>query len=239
MSDNLYINMKLLLYQLSMIVVSVHAGSALTSSAKDTSGIISKIMNEPFHDEPQKFELIYLMTQTRSRNLNVQNSVFIINWNVFLAVSIKICFKDNFFTDHVDYRHLFSYLLPVRAALKQSSVSSAKNSYFFHFEFHRIFQKCIFPFLFLSVVWHLSSVSQSGCLSIFCRSVGRSVCLFLCLFADRQSVDQIGGRWEGRERCKQKTFLSRLHSYHRQLHSFILQSSKRLNMHELWGDQSR
>lgn len=132
MSDVLYINMKLLLYQLSMIVVSVHVGSALTSSAMNTSGIISKIMNEPFHDDSQKFELIYLMTQTRSRNLNVQNSVFVINWNVFLAVSLKSSSGATIwyiFSDHVDYRYLFSDLLPVRDTLKESYVSSEKAKY--------------------------------------------------------------------------------------------------------------
>lgn len=63
------------------------SGSQVTDEAKQTRVIFSKILIEvPEENQKKRKDFLYLMTQLRSRNVNVQNSIFIINHNVILAV---------------------------------------------------------------------------------------------------------------------------------------------------------
>lgn len=70
-----------------MKIAIVKSGSDLTKEAETTAVVISKIMNEFQCSESQKSNFILLITQAKARNVNVQNIMFAINWNLLLSVS--------------------------------------------------------------------------------------------------------------------------------------------------------
>lgn len=73
--------------QALLITTVIYSGSVTTKEAEKTGVILNNLMNDLEPNETQKIDFIYLMTQIRSRNLNIQNKFFKLNWNVFLSVS--------------------------------------------------------------------------------------------------------------------------------------------------------
>ena len=67
-------------------VIAVHFCSSLTDTANATVVTLSKLVATTELNEAQKVDFIFSMTQIRSRNLNIQNIFFKINWNVLLTV---------------------------------------------------------------------------------------------------------------------------------------------------------
>lgn len=84
----IYLNGIGFLNQLTLITTVVFTGSITTAEAEKTALIYNKTTSLSELNENQKIDYIYLMTQIRSRNLNIQNIFFNLNWNVFLAVSL-------------------------------------------------------------------------------------------------------------------------------------------------------
>lgn len=64
---------------------AVVSGSRTTAEAEKTSKIISRIMNDCSVEETYEFKKFLMQVQTR--NLNIRNVFFSINWNVLLTVS--------------------------------------------------------------------------------------------------------------------------------------------------------
>lgn len=75
-------------HDIVVIIIILNAGSSLTEEAEKTGVIISKLVNESKCDLLQKVDFLFFMAQIKSRNLNVQNFMFKINWNVLLCVSL-------------------------------------------------------------------------------------------------------------------------------------------------------
>jgi 7tm Chemosensory receptor len=71
---------------LALIIIPSCEASRLTSSAQRTGFLVSELMNKCGLTKVQKFELIYLTSQIRLKNINVECFLFTINWNVFLTV---------------------------------------------------------------------------------------------------------------------------------------------------------
>lgn len=71
-----------------MKIAAIWAGSSTTKSALLTAVILSGALSDI--NETQMLEFIYFTAQIRSRNLNIQNFLFVINWNVLLAVSLSL-----------------------------------------------------------------------------------------------------------------------------------------------------
>lgn len=91
-SIGIYLNVISLVFAFTIKIVVATSGSDLTKEAENTSVIISKIMNELDYSEVHKAEFIFLITLTKSRNINVQNILFVINWNMLLAVSCQFTY---------------------------------------------------------------------------------------------------------------------------------------------------
>lgn len=72
-------------YLLKVAVVT--SGSGLTKEAQRTAIVISKIINETACSESRKIDFIFFMSQIKSRDVNVKNNLFLINWKLLLAVS--------------------------------------------------------------------------------------------------------------------------------------------------------
>lgn len=72
-----------------LIMIPLNSGSSLTEEAKTTISVISKHKASEINlaKESHKIDFIFLITQIESRNLQIQNDLFKINWNVLLAVS--------------------------------------------------------------------------------------------------------------------------------------------------------
>lgn len=72
-----------------LIMITLNSGSSLTKEARATITVISKHEASGIKSakESHKIDFIFFVTQMRSRNLQIQNDFFKINWNVLLAVS--------------------------------------------------------------------------------------------------------------------------------------------------------
>lgn len=70
------------------MILVVFIGNQLTNEAAITESIFIKSMaaNDALYH--QKIDSIHLLAQIRGRNLAVQNFLFKIDWNVFIAVSV-------------------------------------------------------------------------------------------------------------------------------------------------------
>lgn len=75
----------LILFQYASTIVVIHSGNSTTSEAERTAKILGKMISESDYERYLDFKKF--LTQIRTRNLNVQNIFFKINWNVFLTVS--------------------------------------------------------------------------------------------------------------------------------------------------------
>lgn len=79
-----------------LIAIVVFFGSSLTSEASRTVNVFSKFMSTTNFYYTQKQDLVYLLSQLRSRKVEVRNFLFKIDWHVIVAVSFssyfwKIC----------------------------------------------------------------------------------------------------------------------------------------------------
>ena len=80
------------------MLVTVYSANSVTAEAKKMSPIIGKLMSECSRDD--YFELKKFLSQIQTRNLNIQNIFFKINWNLLVVVSNKKkkkYFKTDFF----------------------------------------------------------------------------------------------------------------------------------------------
>lgn len=75
------------MYYLFLQMAVVHAGSKTTNEACETIVIFSQIINNTNPTELQKADFSYFIGQAKSRDLNLQNSLFIINWKTLVTVS--------------------------------------------------------------------------------------------------------------------------------------------------------
>lgn len=79
-------------FYLIILVLLAKAGSDLTKEAENTAVVISQNINElecrGDLNELKRMEFISFMLQIRSRNLHIGNTLFNINWNVLMIVSI-------------------------------------------------------------------------------------------------------------------------------------------------------
>jgi hypothetical protein len=73
-----------------MQIVIVHAGSKTTNEARKTSVIFSQIINKVNPSDLQKIDLNFFIGQANSQNLNLQNSLFMINWSTLVTVSLGV-----------------------------------------------------------------------------------------------------------------------------------------------------
>lgn len=78
-----------MIYQFIKSVAMAHVGSSTTEEAEKTPVILARIMSQT-HEASNMACLRNLLSQIRTRNLNLQNELFRINWNIILGVSIKI-----------------------------------------------------------------------------------------------------------------------------------------------------
>ena len=62
-------------------------GSKVTATAKETLKIISQIVDQQKFSESEKIDFIFFMSQARSRDFDIQNDLFKINWSVLVTVS--------------------------------------------------------------------------------------------------------------------------------------------------------
>lgn len=69
-----------------LMISVVFFGSSLTSEASKTVTVFSKFMATANFNHTQKQDLMFLVSQLRSRKVDVRNFLFNINWNVILAV---------------------------------------------------------------------------------------------------------------------------------------------------------
>lgn len=79
-----------LVFNFLVQIAIVKSGSDLTEEAGMASVIISKIMNEFHFSESQKIDFMFFITQVKARKVDVQNSMFTINWKLLLAVSFSL-----------------------------------------------------------------------------------------------------------------------------------------------------
>lgn len=102
-----------------LMTTVVFFGSSLTSEASRTATVLSKFMATSNFYYTQKQDLMFLLSQLRSRKVEVRNFLFIISWNVIVAVSLDtstntICLKLLLFKGHVNRCNIFDHHLPIR-----------------------------------------------------------------------------------------------------------------------------
>jgi mannitol/fructose-specific phosphotransferase system IIA component len=75
------------LFYLLVQIAVVHAGSKTTNEARKTSVIFSQIINNLNPNDSMKTDFIFFIGQANSRDLNLQNKLFLINWSTLVTVS--------------------------------------------------------------------------------------------------------------------------------------------------------
>lgn len=68
----------------------VFTGNLLSAEASRTAKIYSKLQARFTVTDAQKLNVVYVITQLKSRNSSVENFLFKIDWKVVLAVSVKL-----------------------------------------------------------------------------------------------------------------------------------------------------
>lgn len=95
-SGIIIINTVAFLFHLFVKVLVIFSASSMTKEAEKLAILVSKTLNEcKFSDGLLKIDFICFITQARSRNLNLHNHFFNINWNVLVTVSFKGCAQEN------------------------------------------------------------------------------------------------------------------------------------------------
>lgn len=80
-------HLALIVHQHFINFCMLYSGASTTKEATKTSIIVGRIMNQIRND---RADFQYFLSQIQTRNLNLQNIFFNINWSVLLAVSIKL-----------------------------------------------------------------------------------------------------------------------------------------------------
>lgn len=78
-----------LLHHISIVLGVIYAGSSATKEAERTKTHFSKVVNESILNDSEKINFLYFMSQLQARNVNLENALFKINWNVLLTVKPK------------------------------------------------------------------------------------------------------------------------------------------------------
>jgi hypothetical protein len=79
-------NFSVLITNLTFITSVVHAGSRTTRAGVKAQADFSRILNRKPTSNDEKLELVHVLMQMKLRNLNFENNLFKINWNVLIAV---------------------------------------------------------------------------------------------------------------------------------------------------------
>lgn len=83
------INVSCFIHFFFFVVCVTHFGSSLAKETRKTITMFSKTMNSLAVDgDSQKVDLIYVLSQLKSRNVIIQNDVFPIDWKAFVSVSV-------------------------------------------------------------------------------------------------------------------------------------------------------
>lgn len=73
-----------------IMVLLVYAGSSMTSTAQETSAILSKIAQKEIKSGTGKVgEISNILSLLQYRNLHLQNAIFKVDWSLLIAVSSK------------------------------------------------------------------------------------------------------------------------------------------------------
>jgi hypothetical protein len=70
-------------------ITAISAGSSTTKEGLKSQTLFSQVLSDDNLDEMQKLDLVCFMTQIKSRDLNLQNDLFRINWSVLMTVSFE------------------------------------------------------------------------------------------------------------------------------------------------------
>jgi hypothetical protein len=111
-------HISLILVQFLMKLVIVLAGHKTTKEAEETSSIVARILVDSNSSETE--DLKKFLVLIRTRNLKVQNSLFVLDWHLMLTVSLDLMTFHQLMTiylnflDNVHNRHLFSHNMPIR-----------------------------------------------------------------------------------------------------------------------------
>lgn len=85
----LTINTACLIHYLLFIGLVVQHGSSLTQEATKTAQAFGKLMNSSsVFGGTRRVDMIYSMSQLESRSLSIENEMFVIDWKVFVSVSL-------------------------------------------------------------------------------------------------------------------------------------------------------
>jgi hypothetical protein len=75
------------MFTFSLQVISVYSAMRTSQKLRETPVIVSKIINSENCSEINRRNLETLLSQIQYRNLNFENSLFVIDWKLLLAVS--------------------------------------------------------------------------------------------------------------------------------------------------------
>lgn len=75
--------------QYFMKLIVVYSASKTTAEAKKTSIIVARLMNDC--DDKETFGYSKFLSQIQTRNLNIQNVFFVINWSLLVMVKLEDC----------------------------------------------------------------------------------------------------------------------------------------------------
>jgi hypothetical protein len=66
-----------------------HIGHTTVADAKKTKNFIAKYLNQLPQNHLMRHDFFSALMQLEMRNISLENSFFIIDWNIILAVSIE------------------------------------------------------------------------------------------------------------------------------------------------------
>lgn len=76
-----------LLHHISIVLAVVYAGSSATKEAERTKTNYGKVVNESILNDSEKINFLFFMSQLQARNVNLENVLFKVNWNVLVTVN--------------------------------------------------------------------------------------------------------------------------------------------------------
>lgn len=80
----IYLDSATLVFQYILLIFIIYAGSVVTKEVKTAVKNISKLMDD---DEAHYIDSVNFISQISARNLNVENFLFSLNWEVLLTVT--------------------------------------------------------------------------------------------------------------------------------------------------------
>lgn len=128
---NLIPSLILITLQYFMKLIVVFSTSKTTAEANETSVIVARIMNEC--DDVETYNCKKFLLQIQTRNLNIQNVFFVINWSLLLMVKFKGCelttsFWLYFVSDDFNCCHISCHHMPVWRAVSLKSIIITNGS---------------------------------------------------------------------------------------------------------------